>query len=67
MSFPLNEAQGLVNVAMGLVVGSISGLFAGFATTAIRAALTGIGVFAGQIFVNVLLHALGWTKFNYGM
>ncbi len=67
LSFPLNEAQGLVNVAMGLVVGSISGLFAGLASTGVRAALTGIGVFVAQLLVNVLLHAVGWTKFSYGM
>jgi hypothetical protein len=67
LSFPLNEAHGLVNVAMGLVVGSISGLFAGLASTSGRAALSGIGVFAGQLLVNVLLHAVGWTKLNYGM
>ena len=67
LSFPLNEAQGLVNVAMGLVVGSISGLFAGLASTGVRAALTGIGIFVGQILVNVLIHAAGWTKFSYGM
>ncbi len=67
LSFPLGEAQGLVNVAMGLVVGSISGLFAGFAPTGGRAALIGIGVLVAQLAVNILLHAVGWTKYSYGM
>lgn len=67
LSFPLNEAQGLVNVAMGIVVGTISGLFAALASTGPRAALTGIGVLAGQLVVNVVVHAVGWTKYSYGM
>jgi hypothetical protein len=67
LSFPLNESQGLVNVAMGIVVGTISGLFAALASTGPRAVLTGIGVFAGQFLVNIMVHAVGWTKYSYGM
>jgi len=67
LSFPLNEAHGLINVAMGLMVGTISGLFAGLASTGIRAALTGIGILVAQLLVGITVHAVGWTKFSYGM
>jgi hypothetical protein len=67
LSFPLNESQGLVNVAMGIVVGTISGLFAALASSGPRAALVGIGVLAGQLLVDVVVLAVGWSRYSYGM
>jgi hypothetical protein len=67
LTFPLSEAHTLTPVAMGIVVGTISGLFASLTSTGLRAVLTGIGVFASQLIVDIAVHAVGWTRYSYGM
>ena len=67
LTFPLSEAHMLTPVAMGIVVGTISGLFASLTSTGLRAVLTGIGVFASQLIVDIAVHAVGWTRYSYGM
>jgi hypothetical protein len=67
LTFPLSESHPLGPVAMGIVVGTISGLFASLTSTGLRAVLTGIGVFAAQLAVDIVVHAVGWTRYSYGM
>jgi hypothetical protein len=52
---------------MSLIFGVISGLFASVSRTPLRAVMTGICILLLQVGVDILIHAIGLTKFSYGM
>jgi len=52
---------------MVCVYSALSGLFASVSTTKLRAAITGLFVFAGQFVIDFCVAALGWSKFYVGM
>ncbi len=54
-------------VALGIVVGSISGLYSAVSTSALRALGTGFALFLAQMVVNIGALAVGLSKFRYGM
>ena len=57
----------MTTVSCGLVLGSVSGLFASVAKTLPRAALVGVGVFAAQAAVDLALALAGLTRIRFGM
>jgi hypothetical protein len=54
-------------VALGIVVGSISGLYSAVCTSALRALGTGFALFLAQMLVNIGALAVGLSEFRYGM
>ena len=54
-------------VALGIVVGSISGLYSAVSTSALRALGTGFALFLAQMVVNIGALAVGVSQFRYGM
>ena len=57
----------LITLSMVCVYSALSGLFASVSTTKLRAAITGLFVFAGQFVIDFCVAAWGWSKFYVGM
>jgi glucose uptake protein GlcU len=54
-------------VAMGIVIGCISGLYSAVSKSALRALGTGFTLFFAQMIVNIGALAVGLSEFRYGM
>jgi len=54
-------------IALGIVIGCISGLYSAVSTSALRAIGTGFALFLAQMILNIGALAVGLTEFRYGM
>ena len=69
LTFPGAETveKAFALVALGIVVGSISGLYSAVSTSTLRAVMTGFALFVAQMVVDVGALGIGLYKFSYGM
>jgi hypothetical protein len=69
LTFPGTETmEGALSVAaLGIAVGSISGLYSAVSTSVLRALGTGFVLFLAQMLVNIAALAVGLSEFRYGM